>query len=235
MKRLPVKQAALVTPQGNKDDIKRAVEKLGVGERFDNSAIAQIYFQLSKIIGRWFEEQSARESSSVAKALLSTAKSLTQAAEILGGHEAGFHSHGEIESTAYVKRILASNPNIGSIDEAGQLLRTFNANAAEISRACMEAYSDLKSEAAKGSRETLYYYDDFVDLLLDIAAKGGVEPKQFKDRVTGERRGWLFDAAQTFEAFLYKPMRSPGPEACGKRLERAVKRLRRYTTNAPRT
>ena len=60
MKRLPVKQAALVTPQGNKDDIKRAVEKLGVGERFDNSAIAQIYFQLSKIIGRWFEEQSAR-------------------------------------------------------------------------------------------------------------------------------------------------------------------------------
>ena len=93
--------------------------------------------------------------------------------------------------------------------------------------------SRVKLPRAAG--ETLYYYDDFVDLLLDIAAKGGVEPKQFKDRVTGERRGWLFDAAQTFEAFLYKPMRSPGPEACGKRLERAVKRLRRYATNAPRT
>ncbi len=74
MKRLPVKQASLVTPVGSKDDIKRALKKLGVGEKVDEAAIDDIYLELAKIIGRWFEEQSAKGASPVAKALLSTGK-----------------------------------------------------------------------------------------------------------------------------------------------------------------
>jgi len=213
MKRLPVKPASLVTPEGSKDDIKCALEKLGVGEKFGDGAIEEIHFGLSKIVGRWFDEQSAKEASPVAKALLSIGKELIAAAELLGGHQDGFHTHVEIEATSYVKNILASDPSIGLIDNADLALNTFRDGASLIGRACLEAYSDLKSHGAKGGRETLHYYDDFSRLLLDIASQAGVEPKNIKDRVTGLRSGWLYEAAQAFEPFLYKHMRSPSAEA----------------------
>ena len=230
MKRLPVKQASLVTPVGSKDDIKRALKKLGVGEKVDEAAIDDIYLELAKIIGRWFEEQSAKGASPVAKALLSTGKELIAAAKLFGGQETGLHTHVEIESTSYVKEILALDPTVGSIDDAEQVLRIFRDGASRIGHACMVAYADLASEASKGGREHLHYYDDFTGLLLVIAGKAGVEPKNLKDRVTGLRSGWLCEAAQAFEPFLYESMRSPSAEASGKRLERSRRRLRGYTT-----
>jgi len=225
MKRLPISGVSLVTPEGSPDGIKRALGKLGVGDVFDDAAIEKIHLKLATIIGRWFDEQSAKESSPVAKALLSAGKELIAAAKLLGGHETGFQSHVEIESTSYVKRTLASDRTFGSIEAAGQFLRKFRNDASRIGQACMEAYADLASEDGKGGRETLYYYDDFTSLLLEIASEAGVAPKNIKDRVTGQRSGWLFEAAQAFETFLYKGMRSPSSEACGKRLERSKRRL----------
>jgi len=72
----------------------------------------------------------------------------------------------------------------------------------------------------------LDWYDDFTALLLDIANMAGVKPTLRKDRSIGARSGWLFEAAQALESFLYPEMRSPSPEACGKRLERSQRRLR---------
>jgi hypothetical protein len=230
MKRLPVKHGSLVTPEGSKDDINRALKKLGVGEKFDNAAIEKIYFGLSKIIGRWFDEQSAKEASPVAKALSSIGKELIAAVELLGGHEDGLHTHVEIESTSYVKKILALDPTVGSIDNAEQVVRAFRDSGSKIGHACMVAYADLASEASKGGREKLDWYDDFTDFLLDIAEVAGVEPKNIKDRASRLRSGWLFEAAQAFEPFLYISMRSPSAEACGKRLERSKKASAPYTT-----
>jgi hypothetical protein len=102
-----------------------------------------------------------------------------------------------------------------------------------IALACMGASRNLGGEDSKGGREALYYYDDFTRLLLDVAERAGAQPSNIKDRETGERSGWLFDAAQAFESFLDKPMRSPSPEACGKRLERSRRRLRATRQSPP--
>jgi hypothetical protein len=85
----------------------------------------------------------------------------------------------------------------------------------------MVAYADLNQKALNEGRAPLRWYDEFTALLLDIAKKAGVEPSLCKDRIRGTRTGWLFKAAQALEPFLDPFMRSPSPEACGKRLERS--------------
>jgi len=197
MKRLPIKHTSLMTPEARKEDVKRALEKLGVGEKFDDDAIDDVYLNLAKTIGRWFDEQYAKEASPVANALLSTGKELIAATELFSGQETGLHSHVEIETTLAVKTLLAMAPTVGSMDKAEQLLRAFRENALMIGQACIAAGVDLASEISKGGREKLNYFDDFTELLLDIASKAGVEPKNFKDRVTGLRSGWLYEAAQS--------------------------------------
>jgi hypothetical protein len=89
----------------------------------------------------------------------------------------------------------------------------------------MVAYADLNQKALNKGRAPLRWYDEFTALLLDIAKKAGVEPSLCKDRIRGTRTGWLFKAAQALEPFLDPFMRSPSPEACGKRLERSKRRL----------
>ena len=79
---------------------------------------------------------------------------------------------------------------------------------------------------SEGPSRHCVWYDDFTSLLLDIAKKAGIKASVGRDRVTGERTGWLFQAAQALEPFLYDWMRSKSPEACGKRLERSMRRLR---------
>jgi hypothetical protein len=88
------------------------------------------------------------------------------------------------------------------------------------------AYSALSDRSAERGRPVLDWYDDFTALLLDIANMAGVKPTMRKDRISGVRSGWLFEAAQALEPFLYPDMRSPSAEACGTRLERSMRRLR---------
>ena len=90
---------------------------------------------------------------------------------------------------------------------------------------CLVAHADLSSQRGQKGRQALEWYDEFVTLLLDIAKRDSVEPKMQKDRISGQRSGWLIDAAQALETFLYPQMRSQSLEACGKRLERSRKRL----------
>jgi hypothetical protein len=89
----------------------------------------------------------------------------------------------------------------------------------------MVAGTDLRTRSGKRGRAPFEWYDNFTALLLKIAEIAGREPALNKDRDTGERGGWLFEAAIALETFLEPDMQSSSPEACGKRLERSKQRL----------
>jgi len=112
------------------------------------------------------------------------------------------------------------------LSRADEKLASFQQQCSEMAQVFWVAFVMLREGRGKGGRKELDWYDDFTELLLEIAQLANIEPNLHKDRSTGERGGWLFQAAQALEYFLYPPMRSPSPEACGKRLERSLKRLK---------
>jgi hypothetical protein len=180
-------------------------------------------------------EEEAKQVSPVASALRSSGKNLIETSKLLSGRKTGFRSQIELEVTTLTTEMLALDPTVGGLDEAQQLISTFREDAAKIGHACLVAYADLSRKAPNEGRAPLLWYDEFTALLLRIAAKGGIEPTLNKDRTNQARGGWLFDAAQAIEPFLDPYMRSPSPEACGKRLERSRKRLVKTHRQNPRT
>jgi hypothetical protein len=233
MKRLPITGASLASPAGSEDELKRALHKLGVADAFDDAAVHKVYLKIAQIQGAWLAEQEAKASEPVAKALLATGKNLIAASALLSGRETGFRTHLEIQTTSQTARMLALDPTVGSLEEANQLVSAFRLEAARIGHASMVAYVNLSQKGANDGRTPLLWYDGFTAILLQIARKAGVEPKLSKNRISGVRSGWLFEAAQALEPFLDKYLRSPSAEACGKRLERGRKRLLRPTRQNP--
>jgi hypothetical protein len=187
---------------------------------------SEVYLSLGTIVGQWLSEQERLDVSPVAKALLSTAKNLSEASLLLSGLETGMHTDFDIEVTSRVANCLALDPAVGSLATAQELISSFRQEAARIAHVCMVARADLPAGPGERGRPALAWYDDFTALLLNIANEAGVEPTLRKDRITGVRSGWLLEAAQALELFLYPEMRSPSAEACGKRLERSLRRLR---------
>ena len=209
MKRLPKRGASLLMPSLSEDDLKVALRELGVANRFDDATIRDRYSRIAQICGSWFSEQEAVEISPVSKALRSTGKSLLQASQLLSGQETGLRTHVEIEATSQLAGILALDPSVGSLEEAKALIRRFQEEAAKMGHACMVAYADLNRRAANEGRAPMLWYDEFTALLLDIAAKAGVDPALGKDRITSARTGWLFEAAQALEPFLFSSCARP--------------------------
>ncbi len=181
---------------------------------------------LGAIIGRWMSEQQRLEVSAVGKALLSMAKNLNEVSALLGGAETGIRSDLEIVVASRMVEYLAMDPTVDSRDTARELVSAFQRDARRMAHVSLVARADLPDQAGERGRRVLDWYDDFTALLLDIANMAGVKPTLRKDRSSGARSGWLFEAAQALESFLYPEMRSPSPEACGKRLERSQRRLR---------
>ena len=235
MKRLPITGSSLATPKLGEEGLKRVLAELGAAAAFDDAAVHDLYIKLAAIHGAWLAEQQAKKASPVASALRKAGTSLIEVGELLSGHETGFQTHVTVETTSQTVRILARDPAIGSVNRAHELIDTFKTDAAKISTACLGAYADLTSKASKDGRDTLGWYDNFTHLLLEIAERVGIEPKLNKDRHTRKRGGWLFQAAQALEPFLDRYMRSPSPEACGKRLERSRKRLLNAHRQNPRS
>ena len=233
MRRLAKRGASLLTPRRTEGDLKTALCELGVASRFDDAAIHNSYVRIAQVCGSWFSEQEATKSSPVSKALRSTGKILLEASQLFSGHETGLRTRVEIEVTSQVAGILALDPSVGSVGDAKTLISRFQEEAAKIGHACMVAYADLNRKAADEGRAPLLWYDEFTALLLDIAAKAEVDPTLGKDRITSARTGWLFEAARALEPFLFKFMRSPSAEACGKRLERSRRRLNRLKRQNP--
>ncbi len=232
MKRLSIGGASLVSPVQSEAELKSILSNLGVARTFDEAGVHELYLRIGRIIGAWRSEQESKEVQPVAKALLSVARHLTDASELLSGHDTGLRSRKEIEVTSQTAKFLALDPAVGSLTKAHELISAFHREAAWIGHVCMVAYADLANEAGQGGRPALEWYDGFTALLLEIADKAGVAPTQRKDRSSGARSGWLFEAAQALESFLDPWMRSPSAEACGKRLERSRRRLNRQIPRA---
>ena len=222
----------MVSPVQSEAELKSILSNLGVARTFDEAGVHELYLRIGRIIGAWRSEQESKEVQPVAKALLSVARHLTDASELLSGHDTGLRSRKEIEVTSQTAKFLALDPAVGSLTKAHELISAFHREAAWIGHVCMVAYADLANEAGQGGRPALEWYDEFTALLLEIADKAGVAPTQRKDRSSGARSGWLFEAAQALESFLDPWMRSPSAEACGKRLERSRRRLNRQIPRA---
>jgi hypothetical protein len=225
MVRLPARGATVAAPYRNEGELHQILSDLRVSHRFDATAIQNLYLELGSVIGQWMAEQQRLEVSSLAGSLLATAKSLNETSLILGGFETGLHSDLEIAVATRIAKYLALVPGV-SLTEAQELISSFRQDAARIAHVCMVARADLPDRPEKSGRRALRWYDDFTALMLELADRAGVQPTLRKDRITGVRSGWLFEAAQALESFLYPEMRSPSPEACGKRLERSLRRLR---------
>jgi hypothetical protein len=226
MPRLPASGAWVETPRRAERELKIVLYDLGLARIFDESAEHELYLKLSTIIGRWSAEQQRLEFSPVAKALSSTAQKLNEVSRLLAGIETGIRSDLEIVVASRVANLLSMDPTVGG--KSGQdLLRSFRVEADRIAHICLVSAADLPQAPGKRGRRAHEWYDAFTSLLLQIAKKAGLRPALKKDRVTKIRSGWLLDAAQALETFLDPLMRSPSSEACGKRLERSLGRLRK--------
>jgi hypothetical protein len=225
MARLSDSGASIATPLKDEGVLHLVLSDLGA-HGFDPAAVHELYVKLSIIIGLWLSEQNRVEVVPVAKALLAAAKSLNEASSVLGGLEEGFHSDIEIAVASRAAQTLALDPTVGSLRKAQEIICLFRQDAARIAHVCMVARADLPDRPDESGRRVLDWYDDFTALLLDLASKadGARTRWRGRDRV---RIGWLLEAAQALEPFLYREMRSPSAEACGKRLQRSRKRLRR--------
>ena len=226
MARLPARGATVAAPYRNEGELHQMLSDLRVSHRFDATAIQNLYLELASVIGQWMAEQQRLEVPPVAKALLSIAKNLSEVSALLGGLETGIHSDLEIAVASRAAEYLAMDPTVGSLDKARELVSTFQRDAARMAHVCMVARAGLPDQPGERGRRALNWYDDFTALLLDVADTADVKPTVRKDRISGARSGWLFEAAQALESFLYPEMHSPSPEACGKRLERSLRRLR---------
>lgn len=223
MARLPLGGASIATPLRDEGVLHLVLSDLGA-HGFDPTAVHEIYVKLSIIMGQWLSEQHRLEISPVAKALLATAKNLSEVSSLFGGIEEGLHSDLEIAVASRAAQTLALDPTVGSLQEAQELISSFRQDAARIAHVCMVARADLPDRPEESGRRALEWYDDFTALLLDLASKadGARTTWRGRDRV---RIGWLLEAALALEPFLYRGMRSPSAEACGKRLQRSRKRL----------
>src|SRR6266481_5799856 len=201
--------------------------------KFSESDISEFYRRLARIIGQWSAEDDRLDIAPLVKTITAMGKELKKVAEILSGHETGFHEIHEIAIVSQLAMILAQDPEVGSRPQADKLISSFRGDAAKLAHACLVAAHDLKQTVGESGRPQAEWHDEFVALLLEVAETARVEPRLSKDRISGGRVGWLLDAAQALEAFLDPQMRSPSAEACGKRLERSKMRLKQRHRQNP--
>jgi hypothetical protein len=207
-------------------DFRNRVFGLCPGRSFDDETLTQLYSDFGVVIGIWLSEWGQPKLLPIARRLASTARLLEQLAQGLAGLQTGIRQSEDIEFALLARQALSLNPLVGDLSRADEKLTSFQQQCSEMAQVFWVAFRTLKEERGKPGRKKLDWYDDFTALLLKLAKLANIEPNLNKDRITKARGGWLFEAAQALEYFLYPPMRSETPEACGKRLERSLGRLR---------
>lgn len=235
MARLPTSGATVATPIRDKADLRTVLVELCPDAQFSASDTNKIYGRLGRIIGQWFAEEDRLDIAPLIKTFETMSKELNTTAKILSGHQTGLHEIQDIRIVSQLAVILALDPEVGSRVQADEVIASFQDDAAKMAHACLVAARDLKKTViGKSGAPPHGWYSDFTALLLEVAKTAGVKPRLSKDRISGERGGWLLDAAQELETFLDPRMRSPNAEACGKRLERSKKRLKqKHRQNPP--
>ncbi len=241
MARIPISGATIATPfrYGPKPrvlteaDLRDLLADLCPQTVFAKSDVELFYSKLKYILGLWSAERDRLDIAPLAKTFTAIGGDLDRVAKILCGHETGLREIHDIAMVSQLATILALDPEVGSRQQADELITAFRRDAAKMAHACLIAAHDLKQQVGKSGRPPWDWYDDFTALLLEVAEAAGVEPRLSKARISGERGGWLLDAAQLIETFLDPKMRSPSAEACGKRLERSKTRLKQKHRQNP--
>jgi hypothetical protein len=242
MARLPPSGVTISTPFRNgpkprvltEADLRDVLTGLCPQTVFTKSDIERFYAKLKYILGLWSAEQYRLEIAPLVKKLTAFSKRLHEIACSLSGDETGLRDRSDTEIVLQLKKILALDPAVGSRSQADELVASFRKDAVKIAHACSVTAGDLKIRRGKSGRPPLEWHTEFRKLLLAIAERAGLKPQSWKDRDEGDRHGWLIEAAQKLETFFPPPMRSPGREASGKRLERANTRLKlKHRQNPP--
>lgn len=241
MARIPTSGAAVATPYLPEVHLGIVLAQLCPDRVLSASYLNDVYWRLGSIVGTWTAERERLSTISQARALTAIGGKLSAVTKVLklpavieelSGHETGFRQISDIAVVSQLAIALAKRPEIGSVPEANRFICSFlkdtaqfQSDATKLAAACFDAAQDLDAQVGKSGRPQLEWYDDFTELLLEVAEKAGMQPTFSKDRITNERGGWLFEAAQQLETFFHPHMRSPDGEACGKRLETSKKRL----------
>jgi hypothetical protein len=229
MVRLSTRGSTLATPFRNQTELDACLVDLGVGDVFNEGGLEEVYGKLGAIVGRWMAEEGRLESVRIEKTVRTLGRQLYEIAEMLKGHETGLRDAVDIEIVSQLAECMARDPTIGSIPAAQEVIASFSQQAGSIAHHSLVVATDLKNRPGKPGRSRFDWYDDFTALLLEIAQTAGLKPSSTKDRSSGKRSGWLFEAGRALEAFLDPKMRSPSAEACGQRLDRSTRRLRQCT------
>jgi hypothetical protein len=224
MARIPTHGAASATPYLPQTELEKAIQELCPGAKLNASVLKNFYRRLAAIIGRWSAEQHRMSTLSIARALIKISKNLAAATDVLSAHQTGLRKSRDIEIVAQLKIALATDPQVGSLQRADELISS-KKDHAMLAKACLLAAHNLKTLTGKGGRPQADWHDGFTALLLDIANETGVKPNLWKDQRTGKRGGWLFEAARKLEPFLNRDMLAGAEEATGKRLDRSKQRL----------
>jgi hypothetical protein len=226
MARIPTRGSAASSPWRDEASLMNVLAELGLRSIIDENETHELWLDLASVIGRWSQEAERLDASVLIKILTSAADNLHDIAKLLAATE-GLQTSQDLECALLIRNHLERQEGIGSRERAYELMDDFRTKAAKVADACDAAVAELETLTGRAGRPKLDWYDEFTALLLGLAKKGNINPTLRKDRVTGERSGWLLKAALALESFLYPHMRSQSIEACGKRLERSKRNLER--------
>src|SRR6266404_970020 len=183
MARIPVSGSVVATPLRNMADLRNVLSQLRPDGKFSESDVSKFYRQLARIIGQWSAEHDRLDIAPLAKTITAMGKELKKVAEILSGHETGFHEIHDIAIVSQLAMILALDPEVGSRPQADKLISSFRSDAAKLAHACLVAARDLKQTVGESGRPQAEWHDEFAALLLEVAETAGVEPRLSKDRI----------------------------------------------------
>lgn len=189
------------------------------------SAERNIRNRLGFALPKWEEPYTAVEIKDVVRSLKAHAKRLDEISSIGTITREGFARAHDLAVSGQVVQVLASDPNIGSIEHAHAYLSAFCERADTIASACRAAASTLQSKKGKGGKNRYDWHDEFTAVLVELCKQNKIEPTVGIDRITGEPVGGLSAVASAFERLLSPKMRSRKPGTMVKRLQRSLERI----------
>ena len=239
MVRIPAQGAQLEMPPALPEHLNHVVEPLnmtfGLNITFEPDMQKEIFFALSAVRGRYAQERDRPDIADVVARLRKLKAALDTATGILSALQPGFSQTDEKTRVAVgtLIELLAINPEVGSPAKAHETIAAFLTLSDYLAEACAINVEVLRRIRGEPGRPQYDWYDEFTDLLWAIAHRFGIKPSIETDRITGERKGPFLMLALLMEEFLLPEMRSTGPDACAKRLERSLRRLRRQRQKPP--
>lgn len=200
------------------------VARLGL-KRLSKKAEREIRARLGFALASWDEPYGGLQIRDVARALKAHAKQLDLIVPLGTITRPGFAREHDIAVGGCLVRVLAAEPEIGSVEAAHDYLRSFCDRANKIASNCRAAARRLQSIKGQGGRNSYDWHVEFTAVLLDLCSQNGIKPTLSNDRVSGEPVGNLFKLASEFERLLPPKMRSRKPATMMKRLQRSLSRL----------